>query len=1402
MVYPLLKNKVVETQGLIAIMAQWGLTADQLLPTIDKINVTADNYAVSSEDLVAGLTRSSGAAKVLGLTLDETIGILTVMREATGRTGKEVGNALNSILSFMQRPTAIKAFETQGIRVFADTARTEFRNVIQIFDEMASKWPSMSPEAQDIFSEQAEQAGLYSEEMAEAIGLQQQWTDIQQRDLSQAAAGIYRRNYLLALLQNWSKVDKVLIGLEDSLGYSMKENERTMATLEKRIEALKAAAEQFAVAIGDAGLLDEMKKMVDGVSDVMQWFNGLDDTMKALIITFAEMTLAVKLTTAMMNMMGLSGAGMAGGLLRGWAVPITATTAKVRVLTGAVTGLAAVLKNLGAGAMALFGGPLAFAVTVALTAAFTLYRHIKKTREELEALPVTVQNMQAQVEAIKGLEKEYDVLSAKVSKTEEEKKKLADITAKLGEMFPDAIAAIDEEGRAREINNGILQESINLKKEDLELTQQEMAKQFANFDESGTGKKAIGLLKDIRELEGYMESLTRQANRMGLDASGYDFSEQRKEIIELKKELQKLEPAFYQQALAALNANDKFRDLSETIKNQLVASVRNSSKDVVEANERINALISQGDLPLYIDAMDKSFKRFGESAKDASDLEELNKSFGTFLDGVMVAGKEMGYTNEESIQMAYAIMKIQDPTATAQLKLSQLDGIIKQVGVDSSKMASAASNASNILATNVSNATMRTIAAHWEDIKAVKDRAKAYEILAKAIKSEAYVGESLGLSMGMMGSTYQARVKEAGEWVEAYYELEALVRGGGSGSGDLPPPPFGDGSGGSGGGKEIDYLAEALKKLTDAAKQFEITNMGLESALDAVNRVLGVSNAELDYLNSKLESGTATARDYARMQELIAQKMIYLRREQSQLTNANAVYQTQIDALSPTLAKATAEHERFKAAGDEEHTKDAASAVSALTKEIDSLSGSIADNTQKIWENKATLEELTRATYTQYYQSAMDWMGHMSTMGKMTTQQQIDYLLTIEQVNLALADQRGIQEKIFSSLKEEMGTYLEDLDTARDNSLSAIETRVKATIAALQAQIDALDNEEKADSREESERKHNEKIAQLQKDRQYHELRTGTEHAKAIADIDEQIAEENRNWQQQQEDWIRDDKKEALKKQIQDTKDAGEKEKDAIKENYKKAKKIIDQNMNTIVNGLMARKDEWQSTGKTLIDAFVEGIKSGDFAAIEKLMDDLNTLSKKTKKKSSPSDDDPDDSPPPNPKETLSAWFANETKYLQKLKQTGDAGQKEWANQGLYLINLARNGDAGQKIWARQEAEKIGIVIPQAHIGAKVKSTGIAELMHDERVLSPQLTVSFEKLAAALSRPAAQSQIDSLGSNTELVRKVDKLIAVMERKGAPQVNGPAVNIEHAEFENKYDGQSLGIDVRNVLSAIG
>lgn len=260
------------TESMIGIMSQWQMTSKDLPLMLDKINKTADDFTVTSQDLVDGLLRSSGAAKIMGLSLDQTISLLTVMREASGRTGREVGNALNSILSYVQRPGSIKTFESMGIKVFADTARTQFRNVMDIFKDVASKWDTVGKGIQDGFLKSADDAGLFSEEMASALGLQEQWNDLQQRDLSQAAAGVYRRNYFIGMIERMSGAQEVLNNMTDAAGYSQSENARTMETLSKKYKSLTAQAQELAVTIGDSGVEDFLKGLTnfgtEGLRDI------------------------------------------------------------------------------------------------------------------------------------------------------------------------------------------------------------------------------------------------------------------------------------------------------------------------------------------------------------------------------------------------------------------------------------------------------------------------------------------------------------------------------------------------------------------------------------------------------------------------------------------------------------------------------------------------------------------------------------------------------------------------------------------------------------------------------------------------------------------------------------------------------------------------------------------------------------------------------------------------------------------------------------------------------------------------------------------------------------------------------------------------------------------------------
>ncbi len=375
------------TSGLIAIMAQWGLTADQLLPVIDKINKVADDFAITSEDLVAGLTRSGGAAKVLGLTLEQTIAILTVMREATGRTGKEVGNALNSILSFIQRPKSIELFEKEGIKVWADEAKTTFRNVIDIFSDLAQRWPQMSQATQDMFVDAAEQAGLYTEEIAELTGTMKEFTDAQQRDLSQAAAGIYRRNYLLALLQNWSKINQVLLSQEQALGYSLKENQRTMETYQKKVEQLKVAYQELQVAIGESGLLDNLKGIVDVAREGVEWLNKADPTIKNFVVNLGMIAGAIATINTLLRIMGGVEIIKMGAAL----------SEQIEIATKGVTGLKAALAGLGVFIKANL--PL-LAVTGALTVLGTVLTEMRQQEQKMREQAATAGQLLERYEQI------------------------------------------------------------------------------------------------------------------------------------------------------------------------------------------------------------------------------------------------------------------------------------------------------------------------------------------------------------------------------------------------------------------------------------------------------------------------------------------------------------------------------------------------------------------------------------------------------------------------------------------------------------------------------------------------------------------------------------------------------------------------------------------------------------------------------------------------------------------------------------------------------------------------------------------------------------------------------------------------------------------------------------------
>lgn len=280
-------NSKEATQSLIAVMQQWGMESKDFEGVVDRINKTADSFAITSQDLVDGLLKASSVAKVSNVSFEDTIGLLTAMKVSSGAAGKEVGNALKSIFSYIQRPNALKAFEEMGIEVYADKATGTLLPMMEILENMSEKWNRAGEAAKESMMDTFTAAGFMSEELAILTNAEEDYTnaveaytkasdranDAETRQQQTQAAGVYRKNYYTALMENFAEVQKVVTNLQDADGYSMQENAKYMETLTAKYNQLIASLQSLAVSLGESGLMDLAKIIVEITAELVNLMN-------------------------------------------------------------------------------------------------------------------------------------------------------------------------------------------------------------------------------------------------------------------------------------------------------------------------------------------------------------------------------------------------------------------------------------------------------------------------------------------------------------------------------------------------------------------------------------------------------------------------------------------------------------------------------------------------------------------------------------------------------------------------------------------------------------------------------------------------------------------------------------------------------------------------------------------------------------------------------------------------------------------------------------------------------------------------------------------------------------------------------------------------------------------------
>lgn len=99
-------------------MVQFNLQANQLLPTLDSLNTLSNNYQVTTEDLLQAISRTGSVFAEHNGRLTELAALTAVISKATSRSGSEIGNAIKTISSNLDRLDVQKSVMSQlGVSV-------------------------------------------------------------------------------------------------------------------------------------------------------------------------------------------------------------------------------------------------------------------------------------------------------------------------------------------------------------------------------------------------------------------------------------------------------------------------------------------------------------------------------------------------------------------------------------------------------------------------------------------------------------------------------------------------------------------------------------------------------------------------------------------------------------------------------------------------------------------------------------------------------------------------------------------------------------------------------------------------------------------------------------------------------------------------------------------------------------------------------------------------------------------------------------------------------------------------------------------------------------------------------------------------------------------------------------
>lgn len=233
---------VQSTEFLIATQEQFGLSGKALEDAIDGLIKVEDAAAVEAADLAEAFRTGGNSLAVFGKDINDAIGIVSALREQTRKSGREIGTFLKTLQTrIFAAGEARDAVEALGVQVVDIAGNT--RPVLAVLNDLKKAFSSLSEE--------------------------------QQASAAKAIGGVRQFESLIATLNSLDRANLLSAESANASGTANAKFEITAQKLQFQLDQLIATGQQFAKALGDAGLEDTLKGVLKITTSLLEVFTKI-----------------------------------------------------------------------------------------------------------------------------------------------------------------------------------------------------------------------------------------------------------------------------------------------------------------------------------------------------------------------------------------------------------------------------------------------------------------------------------------------------------------------------------------------------------------------------------------------------------------------------------------------------------------------------------------------------------------------------------------------------------------------------------------------------------------------------------------------------------------------------------------------------------------------------------------------------------------------------------------------------------------------------------------------------------------------------------------------------------------------------------------------------------------------